>query len=215
MFAHADTRIVYEAKVNRAVFEYANNNQLTQCQGEDCPALVAALGNTIKNLAQYGGSCKTNSSTPIVSLPCGDATVAGDAGEGAIEIKAAWRQLTDAEMARGHFYTRKVIYYKGGQDTQSGGNQQYYNAVFGLVGLHIIHKTTSFPTFVFATWEQVDNFDDSTNTNTENLTFINVGTISEYPRNPRAPNPFADTAGQRRGSRSVQGPGPELSLAVL
>jgi hypothetical protein len=123
MFAHADTRIVYEAKVNRAVFEYANNNQLTQCQGEDCPALVAALQNqnTSPKLAQYGGICSNDKS--IVSLPCGDATVEGDAGEGAIEIKAAWRQLTDAEMASGRFYTRKVIYYKGGQDTQSGGNQ--------------------------------------------------------------------------------------------
>jgi hypothetical protein len=123
MFAHADTRIVYEAKVNRAVFEYANNNQLTQCQGEDCPALVAALQNqnTSPKLAQYGGICSNDKL--IVSLPCGDATVEGDAGEGAIEIKAAWRQLTDAEMASGRFYTRKVIYYKGGQDTQSGGNQ--------------------------------------------------------------------------------------------
>ena len=177
MFAHADTRIVYEAKVNRAVFDYANKNGLTQCdKNQNCNVLFTTLGNTMNNLAQYGGSCKTNSSTPIVSLPCGDATMEGDAGEGAIEIKAAWRQLTNAEMASGRFYTRKVIYYQGGGGSQSQGSQQYYNAVFGLVGLHIIHKTKSFPTFVFATWEQVDNFDNSTNTNTENLTFINVGT---------------------------------------
>ena len=92
MFAHADTRIVYEAKVNRAVFDYANKNGLTQCdKNQNCNVLFTTLGNTINNLAQYGGSCKTDSSTQIVSLPCGDATMEGDAGEGAIEIKAAWR----------------------------------------------------------------------------------------------------------------------------
>ena len=170
----------------------------------------------MNNLAQYGGSCKTDSSTPIVSLPCGDATMEGDAGEGAIEIKAAWRQLTNAEMASGRFYTRKVIYYQGGGGSQSQGSQQYYNAVFGLVGLHIIHKTKSFPTFAFATWEQVDNFDDSTNTNTENLTFINVGTtLPNIPVTRAHPIHSQDSAGQRRSSLSVQGPGPELSLAVL
>ena len=31
--------------------------------------------------------------------------------------------------------------------------------MWGLVALHIIHKTASFPNFVFATWEQVDDYD--------------------------------------------------------
>jgi hypothetical protein len=172
MFAHTNVRIVYEAKVNRTEFDYANKNGFTNCSGANCPTLAAASFKTSDGLAQYGGICRTDPS--IVSLPCGDAAVDGDAGEGAIEIKAAWRMLTDAEMASGRFYTHKVIYYKGGQDTQSGGSQQYYNAVFGLVALHIIHKTKSFRTFVFATWEQVDDFDDANNSNPENLAFLNL-----------------------------------------
>jgi hypothetical protein len=54
----------------------------------------------------------------------------------------------------------------------------YNNAVWGLVALHIIHKTKSFPAFVFATWEQVDNFDDDASppANPENLAFQNTGT---------------------------------------
>jgi hypothetical protein len=171
MFAHTNIRIVYEAKVNRTEFDYANKNGFTNCSGPNCPSLGAASFKTSNDLAQYGGMCSTDPS--IVSLPCGGATVDGDA-EGAIEIKAAWRMLTDAEMASGRFYTHKVIYYKGGQDTESGGSQQYYNAVFGLVALHIIHKTKSFPTFVFATWEQVDDFDDANNSNPENLAFLNL-----------------------------------------
>jgi hypothetical protein len=112
--------------------------------------------------------------------------VAGDSGEGAIEIKAAWRQLTATEQAGGRFFMREAIYYKGGSGTTSGGTQQYYNGIFGLVALHIIHKTKSFPAFVFATWEQVDNYDDATHTNSEFLGFINTGTNLPDPPVARA-----------------------------
>lgn len=71
---------------------------------------------------------------------------------------------------------REVISYKGGSDSTSGVTQQFYNDVFGLVDLHIIHKIRSFPTFVFVTWEQVDNYDDETNTNSRILRLVNVGT---------------------------------------
>ncbi len=92
-------------KVNRSLFDYANKNKLTKSVNpgavnplvgvKNYPELSAATKKTKDNLAQYGGICRTDPS--IVSLPCGDTTVAGDAGEGAIEIKAAWRQLTVAE----------------------------------------------------------------------------------------------------------------------
>ena len=59
------------------------------------------------------------------------------------------------ELSSGQYFTRNVIYYTG-----PPGNQQYNNEVWGLVALHIIHKTKSFPDFVFATWEQVDDYDD-------------------------------------------------------
>ena len=91
-------------------------------------------------------------------LPCGDLNVppdpdTGDPGEGAIEIKAAWRKLTTKEANSGRFFTQSVLFYTG-----SKGNQVYNNEVWGLVALHIIHKTKSFPVFVFATFEQVDNY---------------------------------------------------------
>jgi hypothetical protein len=170
MFAHNTIRVAYEPKVNRAIFDYANTNNFTKCDDKgNCPTLKAALTKTMGNLAQHGGKCSTDSSG-IVSLPCGDAAVAGDAGEGAIEIKAAWRQLTNPEAMSGRFFTQKIIFYTGPQFL----SQTYNNAVYGLVALHIIHKTISFPAFVFASWEQVDNYDDTTNQNTEDLKFNNT-----------------------------------------
>ena len=73
-------------------------------------------------------------------------------------------------VASGRFFTQTVIFYSGQQP------QLYNNAVHGLIALHIIHKTKSFPAFVFATWEQIDNYNDATNQNTEDLKFINTGT---------------------------------------
>jgi hypothetical protein len=196
MFAHNTIRVAYEAKVNRALFDYANQNQLTNAQG-DYSAWTAATQNTKYYLAQYGGICSASANIPIVSLPCGDATVTGDAGEGAIEIKAAWRPLTSTEATSGRFLTQTVLFYQGeaGSSPTAPGNQTYNNAVYGLVALHIIHKTKSFPVFVFASWEQIDNYDDATNQNTEALQFTNLGypnaaipPFSNYPNSPPPPN---------------------------
>jgi len=168
-------RVAYEAKVNRALFDYANQQGFLNANGA---ALGNALANTSGNLAKFGGICSPPtgvSPSSIVMLPCGDNSVTGDAGEGAIEIKAAWRKLTPDELSSGRFFTRNVLFYTG---SQAQGQQTFNNAVWGLVALHIIHKTKSFPAFVFATWEQVDNYDDglSDNPNRENLAFQNTGT---------------------------------------
>jgi hypothetical protein len=188
MFAHNNIRIAYEAKVNRALFDYANKTNLTACTPGNCPTLASALVYTRSNLKDFGGICTppNNAQGQVVTLPCGDAAVAGPAGEGTIEVKAAWRALTPQETASGRFFTRKVIFYTGDQNAQT----LYQNAVWGLVALHIIHKTTSFPTFVFASWEQVDNYNDQTNQNTENLRFHNIFPAAPYvpPVSPPPPD---------------------------
>jgi hypothetical protein len=172
MYAHNNIRIAYEAKVNRGMFDYANAAKLTACDDKGhCPTLFTARVNTKNNLVQYGGICTAPVGTTTITLPCGDATVAGDAGEGAIEVKAAWRPLTPTEASSGRFFVRKVIFYSASQKPY---DRLYENAVWGLVALHIIHKTKSFPTFVFASWEQVDNYDDINNKNPENLRFHNI-----------------------------------------
>lgn len=181
-------RVAYEAKVNRAVFQYLVDNgftssangyaALTNAQANTGPAF-----NTDPNKTSFPnvGICTPPpgvSVRSIIMLPCGDIAVPGDLGEGAIEIKAAWRALTPEEMSSGRFFTRNVLFYTG-----QPPNQLFNNAVWGLVALHIIHKTKSFPAFVFASWEQVDNYGDDTpdNPNPQNLAFDNTGEASVLP----------------------------------
>jgi hypothetical protein len=127
---------------------------------------------------RYAGICNAPPGAPsIVMLPCAGITYPWDAtGEGAIEIKAAWRALDPKKDNLSHFFTRNVIFYTGPQS-----NQKYNNAVWGLVALHIIHKTKSFPNFVFATWEQVENYDDVTPANSQNLAYQNTGLPNGTP----------------------------------
>ncbi len=114
-------------------------------------------------------------------------TIAGTppSKEGTILVKATWKQLTLAEYQSKRFLTAPVIRYRildvnsdisNPETSESDDSADFcYEIIqpeptystatppvltslpYGLVGLHIIHKTTNYPTFVFATFEQVDN----------------------------------------------------------
>lgn len=69
---------------------------------------------------------------------------------GAFEIKAAWRILTGLEEQFARYLTTAAWL----EDPETG---ECTEEVVGLVGLHIIHATETFPDFIWATFEQVDN----------------------------------------------------------
>ncbi|OHU89144.1 MULTISPECIES: hypothetical protein [Pseudoalteromonas] len=69
-----------------------------------------------------------------------------------IEIKAAWRVLSDDLAQSGRYHTAEALYYKG-----EGSEAQAHVATFGLIGLHIIRKMENYEAFVFSTFEHVDN----------------------------------------------------------
>jgi hypothetical protein len=69
---------------------------------------------------------------------------------GAFEIKAAWRVLTGLMDIYDRYLT--AVTWLKRPDTCVCTQE-----VIGLVGLHIIHKTSTFPDFIWATFEQVDN----------------------------------------------------------
>jgi hypothetical protein len=169
-------RVAYEVKLNRAVFNYAikpgNPSLALTNPNNNYHNLFNALDSTGANLGTYGGSCTTPTDPSVIQLPCGDNTKPGDLGEGAIEIKAAWRKLDPTKDTISHFFTRNVIFYTG-----PPGSQKYNNAVWGLVALHIIHKTKSFPAFVFATWEQAEEYNGPP-TDPDYLAFQNLTTKS-------------------------------------
>ncbi|GJM35045.1 MAG: hypothetical protein DHS20C18_40460 [Saprospiraceae bacterium] len=159
VYAHGslDQMVLYQAKVNQDEYDYFMQNL------EDTTVLKTAISNTFNNLVKYKAyyegatsSCNCPPAQNVICLPCGGAQIPNGNGatyEGAIEVKTAWRKLDPAKDDTTRFYMKKVLYY-----TQGPGETIYYhNAVFGLVGIHIIHKTQNFPDFIFASWEQVDD----------------------------------------------------------
>jgi hypothetical protein len=84
------------------------------------------------------------SSKHKISFPTND----GIARQGSMEIKLSWKQLDDRDD-RSRFFVRnaKVVPLTG----------PTYSADFGLVGMHIAVRTQSSPTWIWATFEQVDN----------------------------------------------------------
>ncbi|SCZ47179.1 MULTISPECIES: glycoside hydrolase [unclassified Pseudomonas] len=104
-----DSQILFEAKANPVVYEYA------------------------KGLTSFPD---TN-----VVLP-----------DGAVEVKATWRKLADIPVQnRARYHTATVVTYKGLDSDPVAQNEDY-----ALVALHIIHKTSNYPTFIFATFEHED-----------------------------------------------------------
>lgn len=83
-----------------------------------------------------------------MSLPYG---IPNTATIGAIECKAAWMEVTDIKNPKWKRYklSKGVV-----QDLNTG---LYRNTILALVGLHILHKTQSQQSWVWATFEQVDN----------------------------------------------------------
>ncbi len=76
---------------------------------------------------------------------------------GAIEVKAAWMEVDNINSPKWQRYklSRATVF-----DSASGKLRE---TAVALVGLHILHKTQNQPTWVWATFEQVDNVPDANN----------------------------------------------------
>ncbi len=79
-----------------------------------------------------------------ITFPAND----GTKSHGAIELKFAWKQLANADD-RARFFARKAIVKR------LDGTE--FTADFGLVGMHIAARTVSSPTWIWATFEHIDN----------------------------------------------------------
>lgn len=92
-----------------------------------------------------------NSFTSTISFPNGPSSYGS---VGAIEIKAAWKVLSQTEINSKRFYTTSAIVFNNDAGSPSPGKNP---VTLGLVGLHIIHKTRQQPTWIWSTFEHVDN----------------------------------------------------------
>ena len=152
MYAHTNSygkqyEVLYQAKVNKDEYNYVLAHYPKKA------ALDSARFYTKRMINDSGfyyhnikNSCNCPDNYKGISLPCGSRQ---KGHIGAMEVKTAWRELTPKDTAS-KFLTRTVVYFR------KQGNKVYYdNKIYALIGLHIIHKTTHYESFVFATWEHV------------------------------------------------------------
>jgi hypothetical protein len=83
--------------------------------------------------------------TNAIDFPAND----GIARHGAIEVKLAWKEMGPADI-RSRFFVRTGTVLN--QDTG-----KYEQRELGLVGMHIAMRTRSSPTWIWSTFEHVDN----------------------------------------------------------
>lgn len=134
---YTDSQMVrYQAKVNRIEYDYIRNTFPTYDSLKTAVARTKAYYDV-----KFDGRDTVIDSNSLLNLPFGS-----------VEVKTAWRLLGPQDSVQ-KFFRRNVITYSA-QPT-SGSTFTYTNKVYGLIGIHIIHKTQNHPSFVFATWEHV------------------------------------------------------------
>lgn len=112
--------------------------------------------------SQYGIDTFYKNHHDEFQLPASIAPANGQAGNaGSMEIKTSWRILDTAKGDKpSRFYTRKAIIYIGAANSVSG-KPFTIRATVGLVGMHIIRKTSDFNQWIWSTFEQIDNTPDN------------------------------------------------------
>ncbi|RKH19246.1 hypothetical protein D7X74_07460 [Corallococcus sp. CA047B] len=128
-----DHMIFFEAKVNQAEHDY----------------IKKTLGNT------YPEEADVHNAIPRIEFPpnVGSPVPAGaQSADESIEVKAAWREMTDELIKSRRYHTAEATYYVNG-----GNGPEPRVGTFGLVGLHILRKMKNYPAFIYTTFEHVDN----------------------------------------------------------
>lgn len=183
LLAYDSLEVLYMAKTNLDEYNYLKNNLPTNA------ALKTATQNGkglkyLKHRTKHKEYCNSDTAVHVVCLPCGD-----EEQEGAIEIKTAWRFLTSKDDPS-RFMLKKVVYY-----TEKGGQLIANEATMALIGIHIIHKTKNYPSFIFASFEQVDVRDHYTPSSTgEQTTIMNYYGNKVNNKDPHTSTPVIPRA---------------------
>jgi hypothetical protein len=75
-------------------------------------------------------------------------------------VKAAWKILDTNKDDVSRFHTTRVLVYTPPSENPTV-QERCEPSLAGLVGLHIVHKTTSAPQWIWSTFEHVDNVPDT------------------------------------------------------
>jgi len=125
----------YEILVNKVEYNYFHKNKFYSAQEQ---FLAARAGRKIDlTMGALGGS------------------------EGAVELKLAWLAVGDPTDPKWRRYkTANAVFCTG-----KGDSQDCTTGMVALVGFHILHKTTSQPSWTWATFDHVDNSPDQADVN--------------------------------------------------
>ena len=180
--------IRYSVKMSKPVYATSIGGQYWY-SGANSP-LAKAEANYVTALNSGSGQDPT---PPFVNFA---PTTGTDPNLAGIEIKSAWRPLSATETASGRFLTSTVRYY----EQPSGTTSCYREAVWGLVGMHVISFSASAPWVIWSTFEQADNIltADGRRTEDENGNrIINVAspTTPVLSSNPDVVNPTVTATG--------------------
>jgi hypothetical protein len=84
-----------------------------------------------------------------------------------VQIKTAWRRLSDAEKQSGRYHTAWARSYQDQDPTRfyhgKAGNPEqpcFIDAEWGLIAMHVKTKTASAPYYIWATFEHIDTLTD-------------------------------------------------------
>lgn len=132
----------YERAVNRQEFQY-----LLSPDGVNADALYTVNGQTAT--ATNSDQKHANGLSFPSGVP-GKGSIQPWQELGAAEIKASWRILTNQPQ----LWPRYLLSQAYLVDPNTGKCTQ---AILGLVGLHIIRNTATFPNFMWSTFEHIDN----------------------------------------------------------
>lgn len=133
----------YEVRFNRVEYDYVRNNKY------------------------YNQASWPANGLPPIYFPASSRDQLG-----AIEVKAAWRDLARVEeQYRSRFFTVDAwaVQADSCKSTEPNGQGRIYDCTCrpihaGLVGFHVNHKVDRFPQWVWSTFEQVDNLGEDPST---------------------------------------------------
>ncbi|MCC9622556.1 hypothetical protein LPB41_12710 [Thalassospira sp. MA62] len=147
--------VYYEQKVGKAEFDYIVENGLY-----DAKTQRAVATNTVPG-KDYPSGLDLPSGAALYTKPT---KIQPQEDLGTFELKASWRILTSHPEQFSRYLTTTAW-------VKNPDTDDCMSEVIGLVGLHIIHKTATFPDFAWATFEQVDNAPDRRSANDPHLPF--------------------------------------------
>jgi len=151
-----ESEVLYMAKTNLVEYNYLKKFFPQDAQLSAAADRITGLSKQ-QRLSHFLSMSKADmcasdslSGKGLICLPCGNQSTK-DAG--ILEIKLAFKKLDPQHDDTTRFLTKSVVVFKADSATNKIKAEAQ---VFGLIGMHIIHKTQNYPAFIFASWEQVD-----------------------------------------------------------